>query len=76
MVPLVPQALPNLSRSRIFIAAGRHDPIVSAGQTAALVGLFEQAGAPVTEHFMDTGHALMDDDVQLATQWLAAIHLT
>lgn len=76
MVPLVPDQLPDLRNTRVFIASGRSDPIVPAKQTAQLAALFESAGAPVTEHLIDTGHALISDDLKLARQWLAAIHLT
>jgi len=75
MVPLVPESLPHLDGTPVFVAAGQRDPIVPPAQTEQLAGLLESAGADVTVHVEPAGHALTDGDVAAARAWLAA-HLT
>lgn len=71
MVPLVPEPLPELFGSRIFLAAGSSDPMVSRAQTAELAALLENAGAAVRTHFEDTGHQLTNNELGIARSWLA-----
>jgi predicted esterase len=71
MVPLVPEAMPDLSARRVLISEGEHDPIVSAAEAGRLAGLLRGAGADVTIRFFQSGHELTSDDVDLAHAWLA-----
>lgn len=70
MVPLVPEVLPNLSGVPVFLAAGRHDPIVPAPETERLAAMLRQAGADVTVAWQDAHHALSQRDVDAAVEWL------
>ena len=70
MVPLIPQKQPNLSSKSIFISEGDHDPIVSAAEAGRLAGLLRNAGANVTIRFLQSGHELTSEDVDLAREWL------
>jgi phospholipase/carboxylesterase len=70
MVPLVPENLPNLSSSRVWIGAGDQDPIIPTSQTQHLVELLRRAGADVTIRFAKAGHGLTDTDVKKARHWL------
>ena len=70
MVPLVPEAKPNLSSKRIWIGAGSHDPIVPASNTKELAELLRSAGADVTIRFFQSGHELTSNDVDAAREWL------
>jgi predicted esterase len=70
MVPLVPETLPHLRGKPVLLAAGRRDPIVSPGETERLRRLLEQAGAEVTLHWEQAGHALAPADVESARAWL------
>lgn len=72
MEPSSPQPLPDLSGIPIFIAAGRSDSIIRPEDTQRLVKLLQDAGADVTLHWQDGGHALGDEDVQAAREWLVA----
>src|SRR4051794_35540447 len=72
MVPLVPEALPDLSATPVFIGAGRQDPIVPPGETERLAALLRQAGAPVTLHWEAGGHGLTQGDLAAAQEWMAA----
>lgn len=73
MVPLVPEALPDLSHVPVFIAAGRQDSIVPPGESERLAALLRQAGAPVTLHWEAGGHGLMQGDLAAAQTWLASM---
>jgi phospholipase/carboxylesterase len=70
MVPLVPETTPNLSETRVLISEGDHDPIVSAAEAGRLAGLLRSAGAEVTIRFLQSGHELTSDDVDLAREYL------
>ena len=73
MVPLIPEQQPDLSATRVFISEGDHDPIVSGAEAGRLAGLLRNAGADVTIRFLQSGHELTSDDVDLAREWLAQI---
>lgn len=70
MVPLVPDATPDLSATRVVISEGDHDPIVSAAEAGRLAGLLRNAGADVTIRFFQAGHELTSADLDLAREWL------
>jgi len=70
MVPLIPDALPELSSGHVWIGAGDQDPIVPASETKRLGELLRRAGADVTIRFFNAGHGLTNDDVVTARDWL------
>ena len=69
MVPLVPDTLPDLSKTRVFIGAGRQDTLVSNDETERFIALLRQAGADVTLFWSDGGHGLSREEVQAAAHW-------
>lgn len=71
MVPLTPETQPDLHSKSIFISAGSFDPIVPTSNTKELVELLRSAGADVTMRFLQSGHELTPDDVDLAREWLS-----
>ena len=73
MVPLTPATQPDLSGKSIFISAGVFDPIVPESNTKDLVELLRVAGANVTVRFLQSGHELTPDDVDLARHWMAEL---
>jgi predicted esterase len=70
MVPLVPDDLPDLQQTQVFIGAGEADPIVPRSQTERLALLLQSAGAAVTLHWQPGGHALTMPEVEVARSWL------
>jgi phospholipase/carboxylesterase len=74
MVPLVPESLPDLHHKPVFIAAGHHDPIVTAEETEALASLLTSAKADVTIHFENTGHGLTEQTIEKTRAWFAGLH--
>jgi predicted esterase len=69
-VPLIPDRFPNLSSVRVWIGAGDQDPIVPPSETKRLAELLRRAGADVTIRFVNASHALTNDDVITARDWL------
>jgi phospholipase/carboxylesterase len=70
MVPLIPDSLPDLSNTAVFISGGRQDPLVPLAQTQQLTQLLQQAGASVTLNLHNGGHALNHEDIRNAKNWL------
>lgn len=70
MVPLVPETLPDLSGTRVFIGAGRSDPMVPQHETQQLAQLLQQAGADVTSYWQTGGHTISHEEVRAAREWL------
>ena len=73
MVPLVPDKQPNLSRVRVWIGAGTHDPIIPTTETKRLAELLRSAGADVTIRYFQAGHELTMADVEAARDWLTVL---
>lgn len=72
MVPLQPDQRPDLASARVFIGAGRRDPIVPAAETERLAALLREYGAQVSLHWTDSGHGLAAEELQAARSWLAS----
>ena len=70
MVPLIPDSVPDLSDKHIFMSAGLRDPIATRQEAERLSGLLKQAGAVVDLQWQDSGHELIQDDIQAAKEWL------
>lgn len=70
MVPLEPNPLPDLTGTRVFLAAGERDPIIPPANTERLAGLLRSAGAEVTLRWSPVGHQLTRDDVDASRAWL------
>jgi phospholipase/carboxylesterase len=73
MVPLVPENLPDLSSARVWIGAGKQDPIIPPSETQRLVELLRRAGADVTIRFFDAGHGLTNGEIEIARDWLVKL---
>ena len=73
MVPLVPEKLPDLSSTRVWIGAGNQDPIIPTSETQRLVDLLRSVRADVTIRFVNAGHSLTKAEVETASLWLAGL---
>ena len=71
MVPLSKLDVPNLKGLRVFISAGRFDPIAQVPIAERLAQLLESAGADVTLQLQPGGHELTPRDLTDAREWLA-----
>ncbi len=70
MVPLTPDELPDLKGMPIFISAGRFDQVVPRGEAERLSRLLGDAGAEVTLNWENATHALAEQEVKKAANWL------
>ena len=70
MVPLIPEKLPDLSSARVWIGAGNQDPIIPTAETQRLVDLLRSARADVTIRFVNAGHGLTNNEIEIARDWL------
>src|SRR3712207_352881 len=71
MVPLEPEALPDLWGVRVIVAAGELDQMVPKENTERLVELLRSAGAEVQVRWQRTGHGLAREEVEEAKRWLS-----
>src|SRR5262245_29963500 len=72
MVPFVPEQPLSLSDKRVFIGAGKNDPIVPPDHPERLADLLRVFGADVTLSWQPGSHALARSDVATAYEWLEA----
>jgi predicted esterase len=70
MVPFEPEPMPDLTSTKVFIAAGRDDTIAPAAQAERLAELLRQAGAEVTLHLERGGHRVSHTALDAARQWI------
>ena len=73
MVPLVPDAAPDLEGVHVLIAAGRRDPMVPPPETERLANLLRDANAETDVFWQDGGHTLSQDEAEHAKRWLSRI---
>jgi predicted esterase len=71
MVPFEPSAPVRLNDTRVFIGAGRSDPIVPVAQVERLKTILEDAGAEVAVHLHPGGHTITNDEFQAAQKWIS-----
>jgi phospholipase/carboxylesterase len=71
MVPFEPDALPDLTDTRVFIGAGRTDRIAPPDHAERLTALLRRAGADVTLHWHPGGHTLSQSELEAARAWIA-----
>jgi phospholipase/carboxylesterase len=71
MVPIVPDPLPFLAGTPVFMANGRSDPLIPADGAERLAALLQQTGASVTLEWQPGGHQLTRQDLVQARRWLA-----
>ncbi len=72
MVPLVPEKLPSLDGTKVFLASGTGDPILPIENARRLAGMLRMARAEVDFHEIQAGHQLTSAELHDARAWLAA----
>ena len=70
MVPFQPDSLPDLSRTLVFIGAGRSDRMVAPEEVERLADLLRRSGADVTVHWEPRGHGVTQAEVEAAGRWI------
>ena len=78
-IPVVDGWQPDLASRDdlpVFIAHGRHDPIMEIDFARRAKALLEAGGLPVEYHESDAGHEIDPGHLHAATDWLADIATT
>jgi predicted esterase len=70
MVPLVPEPLPALGATPVFLSGGRADTMIPARETERLAELLKKAGAAVALSWQPGGHSLTEAEIRAAGGWL------
>jgi phospholipase/carboxylesterase/glyoxalase family protein len=72
MVPIVPDPLPSLAGTPVFMSNGRTDSLIPAAEAGRLASLLRQAGADITLEWQPGGHQLTRQDLVQAQRWWLA----
>ncbi|HEV2806620.1 MAG TPA: alpha/beta hydrolase [Chthoniobacterales bacterium] len=70
MVPLKPDAEPNLAGTRALICSGRNDPIIPLENAERLTAMLRAASAEVTLRVEQASHQLVFAEIEAAKKWL------
>lgn len=70
MIPFVPDRVPNLSGTGVFLSGGRFDSMIPQNKTRELEELLVRSGANVRMNWEESSHSLTADDVEKAKAWL------
>ena len=73
MLPLVPDKIPDLAGTSIFISGGKYDEMTPEESTLELKNIFQKSGASVKMNWEESTHALTADEVSKAREWLLNI---
>jgi phospholipase/carboxylesterase len=73
MLPFDPRPLPDLAGFPVLILSGKDDPLVPPEQPSYFAALLGEAGADVTLEMLPAGHALTQQDLVFAHDWLERI---
>jgi phospholipase/carboxylesterase/glyoxalase family protein len=68
--PFMPETMPSLAGKRVYIAAGRNDPIVPPYESKRWAELLRSADAAVTIDWRDAGHSLTQDEIDAVRAWI------
>lgn len=70
MVPFEPEELPDLAGTRVWLAAGKQDPLIPPDNVMRLAELLSEAGAEVTARMFEADHGLTNVELVMAKRWL------
>lgn len=70
MMPFEPASVAALGQTRVFIGAGKNDPIVPVAQVERLATVLGDAGAHVIVHWEAGGHGITQREVNAARDWV------
>ena len=70
MIPFAPEAPVSLAGKPVYLGAGRADPLIRPLASERWAETLRGAGADVTLRWTDAGHALGQEDIDDAREWL------
>jgi len=71
MLPFDPRPLPDLRGIPVLLIAGRYDELIPVDRAGLLAAMLGEAGADVSYEVLQAGHGLTEQDLSLASTWLA-----
>lgn len=71
-LPAMPERMPALPKTPVFVSNGLHDRFARRGDTVQLEALLRAAGADVTIAWQASAHQLIQADLERAAAWLTA----
>jgi phospholipase/carboxylesterase len=71
MAPFDPRPLPDLRGVPVLLIAGTYDELIPVERAGLLAALLGEAGADVTYEVLHSAHGLTEQDLSLASEWLA-----
>jgi phospholipase/carboxylesterase len=71
MLPFDPRPLPDLGGIPVLLIAATHDELIPVERAGLLAALLGEAGADVTYEVLPVSHGLVQEDIALASEWLA-----
>jgi phospholipase/carboxylesterase len=71
MLPFDPRPLPDLGGIPVLLIVGTYDELIPVDRAGLLAALLGEAGADVSYEVLHAGHGLTEQDLSLATEWLA-----
>jgi predicted esterase len=71
MVPFEPEFPPDLLGTRVLLASGEQDPMVSRAQAERLAFILVEGGADVEHLWVPGGHNLTKQEIEHAKKWLS-----
>ena len=69
-LPFDPRPFPDLQDFPVLLLSGKDDPLVPPEQPSYFAALLGEAGAKVTLEMLPAGHALTQQDLIFANDWL------
>jgi len=70
MVPFVPHSSLDLSEKKVFLSAGRFDPMISENQTRDLFEILKKNKSQVLLKWQQSGHNLTEADIIDSKYWI------
>lgn len=71
LIPWTPEPNADLAGRKIWITAGRHDPICPPEKTEAFIGYLKDQKAVVEAGWHDGGHEIRENELELARKFAA-----
>lgn len=70
MLPIEPFNKPNLTDTPILLLSGLQDTIIAELEVLKLTELFIASYAQLTHQWINTGHSITNDDIEISKTWI------
>ena len=70
--PMIPQKeinIKHLNKTKVFICAGKNDPIISIKESNDLIHIFQKLEAVLSVYWSESGHTISNKSFQEAINW-------